>query len=117
MTKKEKAHAIIHGAAASAAATAGALAQGAIFGADTPILTGIHIGMVVALADLFGKEMERAAAVALLGTYAGAGLGVAGAKALLGLIPGLGNAANASVTFAHTEALGWFAYKYFEERC
>ncbi len=114
-SKKEKANAIIHSAASSAAATAGAMAQGATFGADAPILTGIQIGMVIALGELFDQRLDKSAAIALLGTWAGAGLGVAGARAMMGWFPGIGNAANAAVTFAHTEALGYLAYKYFEE--
>ncbi|NJR38754.1 MAG: hypothetical protein HC781_07770 [Leptolyngbyaceae cyanobacterium CSU_1_4] len=52
-----KAHLIIHGAAASAAAASGAMAQGAVFGADTVVLTTIHVGMVLALGELFGQSL------------------------------------------------------------
>jgi uncharacterized protein (DUF697 family) len=110
---KQKAHAVIHSAAAAAAATAGAMAQGAIVGADAPILTGIHVGMVVSLGELLDQRIDKSTAIAFLGTAAGAGVGVAIAKGLLGLMPGIGNAANAAATAAHTEALGWLAYKYF----
>ena len=44
-----KAHLMIHGAAASAAAASGAMAQGAVFGADTVVLTTIHVGIVLVL--------------------------------------------------------------------
>jgi len=71
--------------------------------------------MVIALAHLFDRELDEADALAYLGTQAGVGFGVAGARAILGWFPGIGNVANATVTFAHTEALGWAAYKYFEE--
>jgi len=36
-------------AIASAAAASGAMAQGAVFGADTVVLTTIHVGMVLVL--------------------------------------------------------------------
>jgi len=113
--QKRKAHLIIHGASASAAAASGAMAQGAAFGADTAVLTGIHIGMVAALGELFGQSLDKQAAIALLGTAAGAGIGVYGAKALLGFLPGIGNAANAAISGGYTETLGWWCFNYFDE--
>lgn len=114
--QKDKAHAIIHGATAAAAAASGAMAQGAAFGADTVVLQGIHVGMVAALGELFGQSVTKQAAMAFLGTYAGAGVGIYGAKALLGLFPGIGNAANATISGGYTEALGWWCFKYFDEK-
>lgn len=111
--KKDQAKEIIHTAAVACAATAGALAQGAVVGADTPILIGIQTQMIKDLAELLDHDMEAADVVAYIGQNVGAHFGVAGAKALLGALPGLGNAANAAVTLTHTEALGWAAYKYF----
>lgn len=116
MGSREKAHAIIHSAAVAASATAGALAQGAILGVDTPILTGIHIGMVMSLGELFDQRVDTTAAITLLGLWAGQGVGVAIAKGLLGTLPGIGNLANAAATAMHTEALGWLAYSYFADR-
>jgi len=101
-----KAHLIIHGAAVSAAAASGAMAQGAAFGADTVVLTTIHVGMVLALGELFGQSLDKQAAMAILGTAAGAGVGVFGAKAILGFFPGIGNVANATISGSYTEALG-----------
>lgn len=114
--QKDKAHTIIHGATVAAAAASGAMAQGAIFGADTAILTGIHVGMVAALGELFGQSVTKQAAMAILGTYAGAGVGIYGVKALLGWFPGIGNAANATISGGYTEALGWWCFKYFDEK-
>jgi uncharacterized protein (DUF697 family) len=108
-----KAHLVIHGAAASAAAASGAMAQGAAFGADTVVLTTIHVGMVLALGELFGQSLDKQAAMAILGTAAGAG--VFGAKAILGFLPGIGNIANATISGSYTEALGWWCFNYFDE--
>lgn len=113
MSRKEDANAIIHTAAALCAGTAGALAQGATVGADAPALTAIQTGMVKELANLFDCDLDTADVLAYLGTQAGVTIGVSGAKALLGWFPGIGNLANAAITFSHTEALGWAAYKYF----
>lgn len=111
----KKAHLIIHGATASAAAASGAMAQGAAFGADTFVLTGIHVGMIAALGELFGQSIDKQAAMAILGTAAGAGVGIFGAKAILGFFPGVGNAANAAISGGYTEALGWWCFNYFDE--
>lgn len=114
--RKQRANKIIHGAAASSASTSAALAQGATLGADTPIITAIAVGMVIALGELFGKSLEKSTAIAILGQTAGASIGVAGAKAVLGWFPGIGNIANATISFTYLEALGWSIYKYFEKQ-
>jgi len=113
--QKRKANLIIHGAATSAAASSGAMAQGAVFGADTVVMTTIHIGMVAALGELFNQRLDKQAAMALVGTLAGAGVGVFAAKAILGFFPGLGNVANAAISATYTETLGWTCFNYFDE--
>lgn len=115
MSKKEEASAIIHTAAALCAATAGALAQGATVGADTPALIAIQTQMVKELAGLFDHEIVLDDVLNYLIVKPGEYVGVQGAKALLGWFPGIGNIANATITFGHTEALGWAAYKYFDK--
>jgi len=114
--QKSKAHLIIHGASVSASAASGAMAQGAVFGADTGILTAIHYGMVAALGELFGQSVDKQAAAQLLGTAAGAGIGVFAAKAFLGLFPGVGNIANAFISGSYTEGLGWWCFHFFDEK-
>lgn len=106
---------IIHKAATSAAIASGAMAQGSIVSLDTPVLVTIHIGMVVAIGAVFGKKVSHANAIALLGAATGVGIGVAGVKSVMGIVPIAGNLANATVSFAYTEALGWFCFKYFKD--
>lgn len=113
--QKDKAHQIILTATVAASTASGAMAQGAAFGADTPVLTGIHVGMIASLGELFDQSVDKLAAVTILRLAAGAGIGVYGAKALLGWIPGLGNLANASISAAYTEKLGWWCFDYFDE--
>lgn len=106
---------IIHKAATSAAIASGAMAQGSIVSFDTPVLVTIHIGMVVAIGAVFGKKVSQANAIALLGAATGVGIGVAGVKSVMGIVPIAGNLANATVSFTYTEALGWFCFKYFKD--
>ena len=113
--RKEKATEIIRNTATAAAVTSAALAQGAIIGADIPALTALHIDMIRSLAELFNLGLNDEDLLARLGTLSGVSMGATSAKALLGWFPGVGNLANATITFTHTEALGWAAYKYFEE--
>ncbi|KWT90912.1 hypothetical protein [Candidatus Magnetominusculus xianensis] len=116
LEREKRAKMIIHGASVASAATAGALAQGATLGLDTPFLTVITVGMVIALGELFDQKTNKSTALAILGQAAGAGVGVAGAKALLGWFPGIGNLANAIITTIYTEGLGWWVYKYFTKK-
>ncbi|WP_339135231.1 MAG: hypothetical protein WGN25_17400 [Candidatus Electrothrix sp. GW3-4] len=115
MSRREEASAIIHTAAALCAATAGAFAQGATVGADTPALIAIQTKMVKELAGLFDHKIVSEDILNYLIVKPGEYVGVQGAKALLGMFPGIGNLANAGITFTHPEALGWAAYKYFKE--
>ncbi|MFN9548359.1 MAG: hypothetical protein ACK6AD_15055 [Cyanobacteriota bacterium] len=115
-SQEDKAKIVIHTATVAAATASAALAQGALFGADTPVLTAIHIGMVHSLGEIFGQDINKQAAIALLGVAAGAGIGLAGARAVLGLIPWLGNAANAAISAGYTETLGWWCFGYFDDQ-
>jgi len=53
MSRREDASAVIHTAAALCAATAGALAQGATVGVDTPALIAIQTQMIKEIVGLF----------------------------------------------------------------
>jgi uncharacterized protein (DUF697 family) len=114
-SKIERAAIIIHGSAVASAIAAGAFAQGAWFGADTFLLTPITVWMIISIGLLFGKKYEESALWSVFGVALGAAAGVGLAKALLGLFPGLGNIANAGITFSLTEAIGWGSYKVFED--
>lgn len=117
--RRDQAKIIIHAAAAASAGTAAVLSKKSILGAflkaDTPVLTAIAIGMVIALGKLFDQDISSASAITLLSKYIGAGASMAGAKSLVGWIPLLGNAANATITFGFMEALGWKIYSYFDK--
>lgn len=113
MTKEEKSkcHAIIHGAATSGAGVAAGMAQ--IPGSDAPVLIGIEISMTIALGAVFGISLTESAAKSIvlsnLAGYAGRGI----AQALVGWIPGFGNAINAGTAFTLIETIGWAIAKDF----
>ncbi len=112
MTKTEKAHGIIHTAAASAAGVGAGLAQ--IPAGDILLITPIQVGMICAIALVHGRKLTEATATAILGTFTAGLFGRAVSQVLVGWIPGLGNAVNAATAGALTEAIGWSAHKFFE---
>lgn len=107
MSNSNKIHTIIHGAAASAAAAAAGLAQ--IPGSDNAVITPIQLAMIMAIGEVHGQQLSKAAA---LSTLSAVSAGIAGrtvSQFLVGWIPLYGNAINATTAFAITEAIGWAA--------
>lgn len=111
--ESEKCHAIIHSTSTAAAAIGGGMAQLPV--TDSAALIPLQIGMVVALGKVFGSHLSDSAARGIvLGTGAGF-VGRAASQILVGWIPGLGNAINASTAVALTEAIGWAAASKFDK--
>lgn len=77
---------------------------------DEILLTILTIVMIIAIARLYGSPLEVAAAIALLGCFAGFYLGTKGADLLESWAPMLDGYINVCVTFVVTEALGWVTY-------
>ncbi len=111
--QKIKCNAIIHGASASAGAAGTGLAQIPL--ADSAIITPIQIGMIVALGKVFGQEISKSAAKAILAGMAAAFAGRGISQVLVGWIPGVGNAVNAATAATITEAVGWMAVDNFSK--
>lgn len=113
MTSKQRkqCHGIIHSAALSGAGVAAGMAQ--LPGADAPVLIGIEVTMTISIGAVFGISLTESSAKSLvlasIGSYAGRGI----TQALVGWIPGFGNAINASTAFALIESLGWAIAKDF----
>lgn len=105
-------HAIIHAASAAAAGVGAGLAQ--IPGSDAPVLVAIQAGMIVAIADQYSISVGKTAAADLVLTFAGTMVGRGISQALVGWIPGFGNAINAATAAGVTEAVGWAADAHFE---
>lgn len=113
LSKSEKIHGIIHGASAAAGAAGAGLAQ--LPGSDYAILIPIQTAMISAIAMVHGRKISEAAATSMIGTLGGTVVGRTISQVLVGWIPGLGNAINATTAAGLTEAIGWSAHKYFEK--
>lgn len=112
-SQKKKCETIIHGASVAAAGAAAGLAQ--IPGADNAAIIPIQVAMIISLGQVFGRELTKNAATALLGTAAASTVGRATSQFLVGWIPGLGNAINAGTAASVTEALGWTIASRFDD--
>lgn len=111
-TENSKCSAIIHTASVACAAVGGGLAQ--IPGSDAIPITAAQVTMIISLGSVFGKTITETAAKALIKSLAGAAVGRLASQVLVGWIPGLGNAINASTAAGITETLGWKAAKKFD---
>lgn len=111
--QRTKCHAIIHSASVSAAAVGGGLAQ--IPGSDNAVLTPIQLTMTIALGKVFGKALSESTAKAAIASVAASTIGRTVSQFLIGWIPGVGNAINASTAAGLTEAMGWALAKEFDE--
>ena len=64
--------------------------------------------MIIGLGAVFGQEITKSAAKSILGGATAAIGGRTVSQFLVGWIPGIGNAVNATTAFTITEALGWY---------
>lgn len=111
-SQKKKCHAIIHTASTAAAGVGVGLAQ--VPGSDNAVIVPIQITMVISLAKVFGKELDEAGAAAVLSTAATSVVGRGISQVLVGWIPVIGNAINASTAAGVTEVAGWTVAKIFD---
>lgn len=109
----KKIHAIIHTASLSAGGIGAGLAQ--LPGSDMPALMALQTAMIVAIGHEHGQEITKTHAKSLLLTMPAGYGGRAISQFLIGWIPGLGNAINASTAASLTEAIGWAADSYFNK--
>ena len=106
-------HKIIHTASVAAAAAGGGMAQ--LPGSDNAVIMPIQITMIISLGKVFNKSISKSLATSLL---ASAGASVGGriiSQVLVGWIPFVGNAVNASTAAGVTEAIGWWIADYFDK--
>lgn len=71
--------------------------------------------MTISLGRVFGKSLSEASAKAALASVAAATVGRTASQVLVGWIPGIGNAINATTAAGITEAMGWLLAKEFDE--
>ncbi len=83
-------------------------------GSDMPAMTANQVKMVLAIANLYGEEIDRERAIELVAVVA-AGFGLrALARSLVRSVPGIGLVVKASSGYTATVALGFAAVRYFE---
>ncbi len=105
-------HTIIHGFSTVAAGVGAGLAQ--LPGSDAPVLVSLQSAMILALARRREVRLDDATATQLVLTFAATMGGRAISQALVGWIPGWGNAINATTAASITEAVGWAAVSWFD---
>ncbi len=105
-------HAIIHGFSTVAAGVGAGLAQ--LPGSDAPVLVSLQSAMILALARRRDVPMDDATATQLVLTFGATMAGRTASQALIGWIPGWGNAVNAATAAGFTEAVGWASVSWFE---
>lgn len=101
--QKKECHTIIHTASVAAGGVGAGLAQ--IPGSDNAVITPIQLTMTISLGRVFGKSLSEASAKAALASVAAATVGRTASQVLVGWIPGIGNAINATTAAGITEAM------------
>ena len=115
-SRKEEASEIINNSAITSASAAAALAQTSFSGLDNALILPVIVSMIINLVKLYDFSIEKAAATALAGEFLKPAIGsVMATKALIGWVPIIGNAVNASLTFNATKIIGWAIYTILEE--
>lgn len=113
-SQHDKCSAIIHTASVAAGGVGAGLAQ--LPCSDNALITPIQLTMTISLGQVFNLDIDESAAKAAVASMAGATIGRAVSQVLIGWVPGIGNAINASTAAAVTETLGWLIAKDFEKR-
>lgn len=111
--QREKCNAIIHTASVAAGGVGAGLAQ--VPGTDNAVIVPIQLTMVISLGAVFGVTLSESAAKAAIASASASTIGRTLSQVLIGWIPGLGNAINATTAAGITEALGWTIAKEFDE--
>nr|VFK30590.1 MAG: Uncharacterized conserved protein, DUF697 family [Candidatus Kentron sp. MB]VFK75313.1 MAG: Uncharacterized conserved protein, DUF697 family [Candidatus Kentron sp. MB] len=112
-SKKESiAKAIIHSAAIEASVVGLATAQ---IPGDRFVLGAIQVDMVMRLARVYEKRLDRSGAIAIAKAILAMVAGPEMANQVIKYVPGVGNIANMTVSGSITEAIGWTAVKMFKD--
>ncbi len=108
------ARSIIHVFAVVAGGVGFGLAQ--LPGSDAPVLVALQTAMILALADKTDVSLTRAAAAELALTMSATMIGRGLSQVLVGWLPAIGNVVNGVTAAGVTEAVGWFALRWFQKR-
>lgn len=71
--------------------------------------------MVISLGKVFNKTISESTAKAAIASVAASTIGRTVSQFLVGWIPGVGNAVNATTAAGLTETMGWAIAKEFDE--
>lgn len=112
-TREEKCHAIIHTASAATGGIGAGLAQIPL--ADSIPITGIQVGMIISIGQIFDVKLTESVAKGLLTSFSAGVVGRNIAGIAFGWVPIVGNTFKATTAAALTEAIGWAAVKHFED--
>jgi len=93
-TRLQKVHGVIHTASAACAAVGAGLAQ--LPGSEYAGARRLQTTMIIGIAEIHGVNLTKTAAADLLLTFAASVGGRALSQLLVGWMPGIGNAINAS---------------------
>ena len=113
MKKITKINGIIHTSSAAAGVVGASTAQTVV--ADKVALAAIQIPMIIAIAEICGKQIDKASAIAFMAQKFTQNVGMYAASRFVVWIPGWGNTINAGVATSMTEALGWTTYHYYND--
>jgi uncharacterized protein (DUF697 family) len=112
-SKKDNiAGAIIHGVATEAGVVGLATAQ---IPGDRIVIGAQQIDMVLRLAKVYEKRLDRAGATAIAKAALAAVVGPEAVNQVIKYVPGVGNIANMTVAGSITEAIGWTAVKMLKD--
>lgn len=111
--ERKRCHYIIHTNSVAAAGIAAGLAQ--LPGVDNGPLAALEVEMVIALGQVFDISVTKSAAKGVIAGVAGTTAGRTISQLLVGWVPGIGNAINASTAAGVVEALGWAAANHFDD--
>ena len=81
---------------------------------DNALISPIQLAMTVSLGSVFGITMDQSAAKAALASTVATTVGRGAVQVMVGWLPGVGNAINATTAAAVTELIGWTMAKEFE---
>lgn len=81
---------------------------------DRFVIGTMQIDMVMRLAKVYGKRLDRAKAIAIIKAAIATVIGPEAVNQVIKYVPGVGNIANMTVAGSITEAIGWIAVDMFE---
>lgn len=108
-----KLHAIIHGCAIEAGTVGFATAQ---IPGDRFVIGAVQIDMIIAIGSVFGKQIDKSAALGIASSVIATVVGVEVANGIIKYWPGVGNFSNMGVAASITETIGWAAVEYFRKQ-